>query len=136
MEDHQEEEYVLQFLEINSTSWIHTTECLQSPWSKVYGMWCIYIIHQLNKGLDLNIAIHQKLYGARKIYTRTTEKSRCGSAMTMPARVILFQNGMRRMTPPDFLLKHRIQTCKCHTYPHHLSKKICWKDVMGNHCKQ
>ena len=26
-------------------------------------MWCIYIIHQLNKGLDLNTANHQELYG-------------------------------------------------------------------------
>ena len=50
-----EEQYVLPFLERNSTRWIHNTECLQSPWSKVWGMWCIYIIHQLNKELDLNI---------------------------------------------------------------------------------
>ena len=39
------------------------------------------------------------------------------------ARVILSKNGMRRMAPPDFLFKHRIQTCKCHNYSHHLSKK-------------
>ena len=38
-------------------------------------------------------------------------------------RVILSQNGMRHMTPPDFLFKHRIQTCKWHNHSHHLSKK-------------
>ena len=61
-----EEDYVLPFLERNSTSWIHDTECLQSPWSKVWGMRCIYIIHQLNKGLDLNTVIHQQLYDTGK----------------------------------------------------------------------
>ena len=58
-----EEQYVLPFIERNSSRWIHNKECLQSPWSKVCGIWCIYIIHQLNKGLDLNTAIHQELYG-------------------------------------------------------------------------
>ena len=58
-----EEQYVLPFIERNSSRWIHNKECLQSPWSKVCGMWCIYIIHQLNKGLALNTAIHQELYG-------------------------------------------------------------------------
>ena len=58
----QPEEYnVLPFLERNSTRWIHNAECIQSPWSKVCGMWCIYIIHQLNKGLDLNTAINHEL---------------------------------------------------------------------------
>ena len=58
-----EEQYVLPFIERNSSRWIHNKECLQSPWSKVCGIWCIYIIYQLNKGLNLNTAIHQELYG-------------------------------------------------------------------------
>ena len=58
-----EEEYVLPYLEIKCTRWINNRECLQSPWSKVCVMWGIYIIHQLNKGLDLNTVIHQQLYG-------------------------------------------------------------------------
>ena len=58
-----EEEYVLPFLERNSTRSIHNAECLQSPWSKVCGMRCISSIHQLNKGLDLNTANYQELYG-------------------------------------------------------------------------
>ena len=105
-----------------STRWIHNKECLQSPWSKVCGMWCIYIIHQLNKGLDLNTAIHQELYGTGEdLYQNDRDIGMWFSYNY--ARVILSQNGMRRMTPPDFLFKHRIQTCKCHNYSHHLSKK-------------
>ena len=78
-----EEQYVLPFIERNSTRWVHNTKCLQSPWSKVCGMWCIYIIHQLNKGLDLNTAIHQELYGTGDDLYQN-EISRCGSAITMP----------------------------------------------------
>ena len=78
-----EEQYVLPFIERNSLRWIHNKECLQSPRSKVCGIWCIYIIHQLNKGLDLNTAIHQYME-LEMIYTRMTEISRCGSSITMP----------------------------------------------------
>ena len=115
-----EEQYVLPFLERNSTSWIHYTEGLQSPWSKVCGMWCIYIIHQLNKGLDLNTAIHQELYG-KDLHQNDRDIEVWFSYNY--ARDILSQNGMRRMPPPDFLFKHRIQKSKCHNYSHHLSKK-------------
>ena len=98
-------------------------------------MWCIYIIHQLNEGLDLNTAIHQELYGAGEdLYQNDRDIEMWFNYDN--ARVILFQDGITRMTPPDLLLKRRIQTCKCLTYPHHLSKKICCKYVMGNKCKQ
>ena len=79
-----EEQYVLPFIERNSSRWIHNKECLQSPWSKVCGIWCIYIIHQLNKGLDLNTAIIKNYMELEMIYTRMTEISRCGSSITMP----------------------------------------------------
>ena len=106
----------------NSTRWIHNKECLQSPWSKVCGMWCIYFIHQLNKELDLNTAIHQGLYGTGDdLYQNDRDIGMWFSYNY--TRVILSQNGMRRMAPPDFLFKHRMQTCKCHNYLHHLSKK-------------
>ena len=114
-----EEDYVLPCLERNCTRWIHNTECLQSPWSKVCGMWCIYIINQPNKGLDLNTVIHQQLYGTGEgLYQNDIEMW----FSYYYARVILSQNGMGRMTSPDFLFKHRIQTGKCHNYSHHLSK--------------
>ena len=94
-----EEDYVLPFLERNSTRWIHNKECLHSPWSKLCGMWCIYIIHQLNKGLDLNTAIHQELYGTGyDLYQNDRDIGMWFSYNY--ARVILYQNGMRRMAPP------------------------------------
>ena len=117
-----DEQYVLPFIERNSTRWIHNTECLQSPWSKTCGNWCIYIIHQLNKGLDLNTAIHQELYGTGEDLYQNDRDIEMWFIYNY-ARVILSKNGMRRMAPPDFLFKHRIQTCKCHNYSHHLSKK-------------
>ena len=85
-------------------------------------MWCIYIIHQLNKGLDLNTAINQELYGTGDDLYQNDRDIEMWFSYNY-ARVILSQNGMRRTTPPDFLFKHRIQTCKCHNYSHHLSKK-------------
>ena len=62
-------------------------------------MWCIYIIYQLNKGLDLNTAIHQELYGTGgDLYQNDRD---IGMWLSYNyARVILSQNGMRRMTPP------------------------------------
>ena len=117
-----EEQYVLPFIERNSSRWIHNKECLQSPWSKVCGIWCIYIIHQLNKGLNLNTAIHQELYGTGDDLYQTDRDIEMWFIYNS-ARVILSKNGMRRMAPPDFLFKHRIQTCRCHNYSHHLSKK-------------
>ena len=117
-----EEQYVLPFIEINSSRWIHNKECLQSPWSKVCGIWCIYIIHQLNKGLDQNTAIHQELYGTGDDLYQNDRDIEMWFVYNY-ARVILSKNGMRRMAPPDFLFKHRIQTCKCHNYSHHLSKQ-------------
>ena len=60
-------------------------------------MWCIYIIHQLNKGLDQNTAIHQELYGTGDdLYQNDRDIGMWFSYNY--ARVILSQNGMRRMT--------------------------------------
>ena len=47
-------------------------------------MWCIYIIHQLNKGLDLNTAIHQELYGTGEDLYQNDRDIGSGSAITMP----------------------------------------------------
>ena len=85
-------------------------------------MWCIYIIHQLNKGLDLNTAIHQELYETGDDLYQNDRDIEMWFSYNY-ARVILSQNGMRRMAPPDLLFKHRIQTCKFNNYSHHLSKK-------------
>ena len=85
-------------------------------------MWCIYIIHQLKKELDLNTAIHQELYGTGDDLYQNDRDIEMWFSYNY-ARVILSQNGMRRMAPPDLLFKHRIQTCECHNYSHHLSKK-------------
>ena len=52
------EDYILPFIQRNTTTGRETTEMLQSPWSKVCGMYCIYILHQLSRGLDLKTAIH------------------------------------------------------------------------------
>ena len=100
-----EEDCELPFLERNSKRWIHNTECLQSPLSKVCGMWYIYIIHQLNKGLDLNTAIHQELYGTGEDLYQNDRDIRMWFSYNY-ARVILSQDGMRRMTSSDFLFKH------------------------------
>ena len=78
--------------------------------------------NQLNKGLDLNTAIHQELYGTGKDLYQNDRDIEMWFIYNY-ARVILSQNGMRCMAPPDFLFKHRIQTCKSHNYSHHLSKK-------------
>ena len=76
-----EEEYVLPFLERNSTRWIHNTECLQGPWSKVCVMWG-YLHHSpAQQRTQPFIKNYMEL---EKIYTRMTEILRCGSAKTMP----------------------------------------------------
>ena len=74
------------------------------------------------KKLDLNTAIHQELYGTGDDLYQNDRDIEMWFIYNY-ARVILSKNGMRRMAPPDFLFKHRIQTCKCHNYSHHLSKK-------------
>ena len=106
MEDHQKSNMFYHFLK-ETSRWIHNAECLQSPWSKVCGMWYIYIIHQLNKGLDLITAIHQELYGTGDDLYQNDRYIEMWFSYNY-ARVIISQNGMRRMTPPDFLFKHRI----------------------------
>ena len=96
-------------------------------------MWCIYIIHQLNKGLDLNTAIHQELFGTGDDLYQNNRDIRMWFSYNY-ARVILSQNGMRRIAPPDFLLKHRILLalvcgvfCEFVTFPLDL---LCFCSVM------
>lgn len=111
-----EEDYILPFIKRNSRSWIQNTEPLQSPWSKNCGRWCIYIIHQLEKGLDLKKAIHGELYGTGEdLYQNDRDIDRWFCANY--AKVIDAQS------TPNFLFKHRIQVCKCLRNTHCLSKK-------------
>ena len=56
------EDYILQFIQRNTRHWIYHKELLQSPWSRVCGMYCINILDQLGRGLDLKTAIHEQLY--------------------------------------------------------------------------
>ncbi|MCG8075025.1 MAG: hypothetical protein JAY75_02135 [Candidatus Thiodiazotropha taylori] len=111
-----EEDYILPFIKRNSRSWIQNTEPLQSPWSKNCGRWCIYIIHQLEKGLDLKKAIHGELYGTGEdLYQNDRDIDRWFCANYV--KVIDAQS------TPNFLFKHRIQVCKCLRNTHCLSKK-------------
>ena len=56
-----DKDYILPFIKRNSSGWIQNKDMLQDPWSKKCGMWCIYIIHQLNRTHDLKTAIHKGL---------------------------------------------------------------------------
>ena len=47
-------------------------------------MWCIYIIHKLNKGLDLNTAIHQELYGTGDDLYQNDRDMEMWLTITMP----------------------------------------------------
>ena len=58
-----DKDYILPFIKRNSSGWIQNKEMLQDPWSKTCGRWCIFIIHQLNRGHDLKAAIHKELKG-------------------------------------------------------------------------
>lgn len=117
-----EEDYILPFIQRNARRWIQNTEPLQSPWSKTCGMWCIYIIHQLNKGLDLKKAIHEELYGTGEDLYQNDRDIEMWFSLNY-ARLILSKSGGIPMTPPDFLFKHRVQVCKCLRYTHCLSQK-------------
>lgn len=105
-------EYVLPFIQRNSRHWIANEEVLQSPWSTTCGMWCIYIIHQLNKGLDLKDAIHQELRGTGEDIYQNDRDIEMWFSLNY-ARTILNPYGMLQIPPPDFLFKHRIQYCQC-----------------------
>ena len=133
-----EEQYVLPFLERNSSRWIHNKECLQSPWSKVCGMWCIYIIHQLNKGLDLNTSIHQELYGTGEdLYQNDRDIGMWFSYNY--ARVILSQNGMEWLLLTFYSnTEYRlVNVIIIHiTFQRSILSIICCKYVKGNYCKQ
>ena len=114
--------YILPFIKRNSTGWIRNTEMLQSPWSKLRGMWCTYIIHQHNRGLDLKSAIHQELKGTGvDVYQNDRDIDMWFNFNY--GRVILSKEGMMRMASPDFLFKHRLQNCKCLHKTHCLSNK-------------
>ena len=117
-----DQDFILPFIKRNSTGWIRNTEMLQSPLSKLCGMWCIYIIHQLNRGLDLKSAIHQELKGTGKDLYQNDRDIDMWFSLNY-GRVILSKEGMMRMAPPDFLFKHRIQNCKCLHKTHCLSNK-------------
>ena len=135
-----EQQYVLPFIQRNSSRWIHNKECLQSPWSKVCGMWCIYIIHQLNKGLDLNTAIHQELYGTGDdLYQNDRDIGMWFSYNY--ARVILSQNGMRRtwllLTFYSNTEYSLVNVIIIHiTFQRSILCIICCKYVKGNYGKQ
>ena len=100
MEDHQKSNMFYHFLKET----LQDGSIIQSVYI-VHGAkyWPIYIIHQLNKGLD-----HQELYGTGENLYQNDRDIEMRFSYNC-ARVILFQNGMRRMTLLDFLFKHRIQ---------------------------
>ena len=117
-----EVQYVLPFLERNSTRWIHNTECLQSPWS--------------NKGLDLNTATHQDLYGTGDDLHQNDRDIEMWFSYNY-ARVILSQNGMRRMAPPSNTEYRLVNVIIIHiTFQRSILFIICCKYVKGNYCKQ
>ena len=57
------DDYILPFIQRNARHWIYYKEMLQSPWRRVCGMYCINILDQLGRELDLKTAIHEQLYG-------------------------------------------------------------------------
>ena len=112
-----DERYILPFIRRNSNGWIQNTEMLQDPLSRTCGMWCIYIIYQLNRGHDLKTAIYKELKGTGK------DLSQNDRDVVMWFRKNCKQKGTMCRTIPDIVYKQRIQTCKCLHKTHCLSKK-------------
>ena len=46
-------DYVLPFIKNYSTCWIENTKMIQSPWSNVCGMYCLFVLYQLKQGSNL-----------------------------------------------------------------------------------
>ena len=75
------------------------------PWSKVCGMWCIYVIHQLNKRLDSQRShLSRTIWKWRRFLPEWQRDIEVWFSYNY-ARVILYKNSMRRMPLPDILLK-------------------------------
>ena len=115
-----DKDYILPFIKRNSSGWIQNTEMLQDPWSKTCGMWCIYIIHQLNRGYDLKTAIHKELKGTGEDLSQNDRDIELWFRTNYER---LIKKDTMCMTAPDILFKQRIQTCKCLHKTHCLSKK-------------
>ena len=115
-----EKEYTLPFIERNSSHWIQNTEMLQSPWSRTCGVWCIYIIQQLNKGLDLKTAIHEHLYGTGEDVYQNDRDIDMWFWLTYGGH---FDSHHSPVQLRRVHFKHRVQICKCLRYTDYLSKK-------------
>ena len=46
-------DHVLPFIKNNPTCWIENTKMIQSPWSNVCGMYCLFVLYQLKQGSNL-----------------------------------------------------------------------------------
>lgn len=115
-----DENYVLPFIQRNARSWIENTKMLQSPWSRVCGMYCIYILHQLNRGLDLDTAIHQALMGTGEDLYQNDRDIEMWFSLNYGR---LYLSVKKTLITPDHFFKHRNQVCKCLKYTHCLAKK-------------
>ena len=112
------EDYILPFIQRNTTTWIENTEMLQSPWSKVCEMYCIYILHQFSRGLDLKTAIHENLMGTGEDLYQNDRDIEMWFSLNY-GRLYL---SVKR-TILDQFFEHKIQSCKCLRYTNCLSKK-------------
>ena len=97
-----DKDYILPFIKRKSSGWIQKKEMLQDPWSKTCGMCCIYVIHQLNRGHDLETAIYKELKGTGEdlsqndrdndmLFTKNYERLIKKDTMCMTASDILFK---------------------------------------------
>ena len=46
-------DHVLPFIQNNSLGWIENTQMLQDVTSEVFGLYCIYVLYELNQGSSL-----------------------------------------------------------------------------------
>ena len=115
-----DKDYILPFIKRNSTGWIQNTQVLQDPWSNTCGMWCIYIIYQLNRGHDLKTAIHKELKGTGE---DLSQNDRDIDMWFRKSYGTFIKDSTMCKTIPDILLKQRVQTCRCLRKTHCLSKQ-------------
>ena len=112
------EDYILPFIQRNARHWIYNNELLQSPWSRVCGMYCINILDQLGRGLDLKTAIHEQLYGTGEDPYQNDRYVEMWFSLNYGQ---LYKDIYRGITP---LWKPRVQFCECLKYTHCLSQKF------------
>ena len=112
-----QEDYILPFIQRNARHWIYNKEMLQSPWSGVCGMYCINILGQLGRGLDLKTSIYEQFYGTGEDPYQNDRDVEMWFSLNYGQ---LYKDIYRGITP----WKPRIQFCKCLKYTHCLSQKF------------